>query len=187
MNTVVTSREKLLAACRSIAATHGLTALNMRAVAAAANVAVGSVYNYFPSKGDLILATVEDIWRDIFHSAGNCATYTRFDDCIRSLFVSIQSGAAAYPDFLQTHMTIFDANDLPKARPKMQAAFSHMEKSLVQVLLQDTAVEPSVFDSTFTPQAFVSFVMQHILSLLCQPTPDITILLEIVRRVLYKC
>lgn len=69
MNKVITSREELLAASKSIAAGQGLAALNMRAVAAAANVAVGSVYNYFPSKAELVTATVQDIWRGIFHDA----------------------------------------------------------------------------------------------------------------------
>ena len=61
MNTIVTSREELLAASRKIVKEQGIQALNMRAVAAAANVAVGSVYNYFPSKAELVTATVQDL------------------------------------------------------------------------------------------------------------------------------
>ena len=100
MNKVITSREELLAASKSIAASQGLAALNMRAVAAAANVAVGSVYNYFPSKAELVTATVQDIWRGIFHAAGGYAQAGDFCACVEWLFVSIRAGAAEYPDFL---------------------------------------------------------------------------------------
>lgn len=48
----------------------GLSAINMRTVASACGVAVGSIYKYFPSKTDLIYATVADVWKDIFHMSG---------------------------------------------------------------------------------------------------------------------
>lgn len=185
MNTVITSREKLLEASRSIAAAQGLCALNMRAVAAAANVAVGSVYNYFPAKSDLVCATVEDIWRDIFHSAGSCSHFTSFLDCVRWLFDSIQSGAAAYPDFLQSHMSAFEGSDRQQARQKMQAAFLHIQQNLQQVLCNDSAVRPDAFDETFTAQAFVEFVLQNVVLCLCQPQPDCSTLLAVIRRILY--
>ena len=60
MNTVVTSREAILEECRKIVMEQGISAVNMRSVAAACGVAVGSIYNYFPSKTDLIGAAVED-------------------------------------------------------------------------------------------------------------------------------
>ena len=56
MNTVVTSREAILEECRKIVMEQGISAVNMRSVAAACGVAVGSIYNYFPSKTDLISA-----------------------------------------------------------------------------------------------------------------------------------
>ena len=140
MNKVITSREELLAASKSIAASQGLAALNMRAVAAAANVAVGSVYNYFPSKAELVTATVQDIWRGIFHAAGSCTQSRDFCACVEWLFDSIRTGAAEYPDFLRAHMSGFAAQDRKKARQTMEEAFGHMRASLEQVLERDEKV-----------------------------------------------
>lgn len=50
MNTVVTSRQALLAASRTVARRQGLDGLSIRAVAAEARVSVGSVYNYLDRK-----------------------------------------------------------------------------------------------------------------------------------------
>lgn len=61
MNTVVTSRQALLAASRTVARRQGLGGLSIRAVAAEARVSVGSVYNYFSGKTELLAATVEEI------------------------------------------------------------------------------------------------------------------------------
>ena len=65
MNTVVTSRQALLAASRTVARRQGLGGLSIRAVAAEARVSVGSVDNYFSGKTELLAATVEEIWMQI--------------------------------------------------------------------------------------------------------------------------
>ena len=65
VNTAVTSRQALLAASRAVARRQGLDGLSIRAVAAEAEVSVGSVYNYFSGKAELMAATVEEIWGQI--------------------------------------------------------------------------------------------------------------------------
>ena len=62
MNTSVTSRDAILSVSRQFITQNGFGSVNMRAIAAACGVSVGSVYNYFPSKGDLICAVVESVW-----------------------------------------------------------------------------------------------------------------------------
>ena len=44
MNTQITSAEEILKAAQKILLEHGASALNMRAVAAACGVSVGSIY-----------------------------------------------------------------------------------------------------------------------------------------------
>ena len=51
MNTVVTSREEILRASRELIRRNGWAAVNMRSVAAACGVSVGSIYNYFGPPG----------------------------------------------------------------------------------------------------------------------------------------
>ena len=58
MNLTATSEEAIIEACQRIVKEKGLSAVNMRSVAAECNVAVGSIYNYFPSKSDLLCAAI---------------------------------------------------------------------------------------------------------------------------------
>ncbi len=51
MNTSVTSRDTILSVSRQFITQNGFGSVNMRAIAAACGVSVGSVYNYFPPKG----------------------------------------------------------------------------------------------------------------------------------------
>ena len=93
MNTVVTSRQALLAASRTVARRQGLDGLSIRAVAAEARVSVGSVYNYFSGKTELLAATVEEIWMQILSAPEGEAPRDGFAAYVHWLFHRIQSGA----------------------------------------------------------------------------------------------
>ena len=67
MNPMATSKENILQISRKLIQQNGWAGVNIRSVAAACGVSVGCIYNYFESKTDLLSATVESIWSDIFH------------------------------------------------------------------------------------------------------------------------
>ena len=75
MNTVVTSKEQILKASRELIRREGWSAVNIRSVAAGCGVSVGSIYNYFDSKADLIGAVVESVWCEIFHRPEDAAVF----------------------------------------------------------------------------------------------------------------
>ena len=54
MNKVVTSKEEILQTSRKLIQKKGWSAVSIRSVASACDVSVGSIYNYFDSKTDLI-------------------------------------------------------------------------------------------------------------------------------------
>ena len=54
MNTIITSKEDILKTSRELIREQGWSAVNIRSVAAACGVSVGSIYNYFDSKADLV-------------------------------------------------------------------------------------------------------------------------------------
>ena len=54
MNTIVTSKEEILKTSREMIRQQGWSAISIRSVAAACGVSVGSIYNYFDSKSDLL-------------------------------------------------------------------------------------------------------------------------------------
>ena len=83
-----TSNSEIINASKEIFKEKGLNSLNMREVASRCNVALGSIYNYYPSKSMLLLDTIDSIWKEILHKfnfEGN-----RFDEKVRDLFYLIQ-------------------------------------------------------------------------------------------------
>ena len=60
----LTSREEILDSSAAVAKEHGLDAISIRGVAAARGVATGTIYNYFPSRDELVAATAERLFGD---------------------------------------------------------------------------------------------------------------------------
>ena len=98
MNAAVTSRQDILEACRQLVRTDGWDAVNIRTVAAACGVAVGSIYNYFGSKAELVSATVESVWCDIFHTPEDPDLFQSAESCVRWLYQRIFMARRRIPD-----------------------------------------------------------------------------------------
>ena len=75
MNTIVTSKQEILKTSRKLIQQQGWSAVSIRSVASACGVSVGSIYNYFDSKAELITATVESVWCEIFHRPEDDAVF----------------------------------------------------------------------------------------------------------------
>ena len=56
-------RGTLLDIARRVADTQGIDAVNIRSIAQEAGVASGTVYNYFSSKDEILLALTEVYWQ----------------------------------------------------------------------------------------------------------------------------
>lgn len=185
MNNVVTSKEMILFESRKIVMEKGISAINMRTVANACGVAVGSIYNYFPSKTELISATVEDVWKDIFHMSGDSFEFISFTDCLLWLFESIKKGCKKYPGFFTLHSMSFASEDKAKGRQMMEHYFGHIKQSLLNVLEHDTNVRSDAFNDILTADEFVNLIFTTFTSMLLQKQDHCKTLLEMVSRCIY--
>ena len=61
-------RENILLQARALLLQGGFESLTMRTVASACNVAVGTVYNYFPSKEMLVAGIMLQDWQHALHT-----------------------------------------------------------------------------------------------------------------------
>lgn len=186
MNTKVTSREAILAECRKLVMEQGVSALNIRSVANACGVAVGSIYNYFPSKTELIGSAIEDVWRDIFCLSGKDLAFQSFSDCLLWLFHQIRAGCDKYPGFFTFHSMSFAAGEKEAGRLRMETYFGHIKKSLRDVLEMDPKVRPDAFDKDFSPDILVEFVFTLFTSMILQDQDQCKPLLEMVNRCIYQ-
>lgn len=185
MNTVVTSKEQILEASRELIRREGWSAVNIRSVAAACGVSVGSIYNYFGSKAELVGETVESIWSEIFRQPEDPQVFQDTAACILWMYQRMEYGCKEYPGFFTLHALGFMQEEKQDGRQRMQKTWQHILDGLCRVLRQDARVRPDAFDGQFTAEKFADLLFSLMLSALLRQDYDPSAVLEVVRRTLY--
>lgn len=185
MNTSVTSKEEILRMSREIIQMQGWKSINMRTIAKECDISIGSIYNYFHNKSDLISATVESIWLDIFHFSENTAVFDYFINCVEWVFERMKEGEARYPGFFAFHSTIFMEDDKENGQQRMTASWQHISEGLYQVLLHDPNVNMDTFDAEFTPHKFIEIIFSLIIAAIIRHDYDCSGIIGMIRRTIY--
>lgn len=185
MNTAVTSKEEILKTSRELIRRQGWSAVSIRSVAAGCGVSVGSIYNYFDSKTDLIGATVESVWCEIFHRPEDDAVFQDVQACVAWMYQRMAYGCERYPGFFTLHSLGFLREDKSAGKQRMQQTWQHILAGLRSVLKQDVRIRPDAFTEQFTAEKFADVLFSQMLSALLRQDYDPSAVLEIVRRTLY--
>ena len=145
----------------------------------------GSIYNYFDSKAELVGATVESVWCEIFHLPDNEAVFRDTEACVTWMYERMEYGCRQYPGFFTLHSLGFMREEKSDGKRRMQQTWQHILDGLCLVLKRDTRVRPDAFTDQFTEEKFADVLFSLMLSALLRQDYDPTAVLEIVRRTLY--
>lgn len=159
----------------------GIDALTIRSLAQRADVAAGTVYNYFINKDDILLALTERYWQQ---------TLTEMDTAVSGIdFISHLE--AAY-QFLQERITDSAGRlmeSLGNVEPAGLQRMSEMQRTLQTAVLKwladDPQVRADVWNGVLMQEYFADFVILNITTLLQREAPDMKAFGEIIRRIIY--
>lgn len=170
---------------RKLLQQQGWTAINIRSVAAACGVSVGSIYNYFDSKAALVGTTIESVWHEIFHRLEDGCVFQDTQDCITWLYSQMQYGHKQYPGFFTLHSLGFMQEEKADGKQRMQGAWQHILDELCSVLKRDARIRDGAFTEQFTVESCADVLFSLMLSALIRQAYDPAAVLEVVRRLLY--
>lgn len=185
MNTLVTSKEEILETSRDLIRQRGWPAMNIRSLAGACGISVGSIYNYFESKDELMVAIVEGVWQEIFLPSRFEEGFSDTLACIRWLYERIELGAKAYPGLSTQHPLVFALSDRPDGKKRMIETWKQLLDGLCGVLRKDPHIRPGAFTETFTEEAFADLLFSLMLAAFLRENFDCAPVLELVRRTIY--
>ena len=166
MNLNATSKANILKTSRELIQQNGWAGVNIRSVAAACGVSVGCIYNYFASKTELLSATVESIWSDIFHHPEDEVVFQDTLSCVRWMYQQLEDGCQRYPGFFTHHALGFVQQDTADGKQQMQRAWRHILEALCVVLQNDTKIRADAFTEEFTVEKFAEILFSLMLSAL---------------------
>ncbi|OEJ14466.1 TetR family transcriptional regulator [Brachyspira hampsonii] len=185
MNNIITSKEDILKASRELIKRKGINSINMRSVAEEANIAVGSIYNYFKSKEELTIAVIVSVWLDIFHPLNVCLESDNFLDIVDTIFKSLDKGNKKYPNFLSMHSTMLFGKNKSKGINMMNKVQKHIKDGLYKTLMNDKKVREDAFNNNFTADKFIDTILSFIINSMINANYDGSVIKEIIKRTIY--
>lgn len=186
MNKVVTSKEEIMEVSRRLVLERGIASLSMRSLAEACGVAVGSIYNYFPSKADLLSESIGSVWEEIFKPFYEREAFGSFTECVSVLFETIRDGDKKYPGFFTVHALNFASADRKKGKEAMTRYLAALEGRLADALRQDENIREGVFGEIFSEEVFAGYVFELMLSIFLRKGQSCEALMEMIRQTIYK-
>lgn len=185
MNPPNTSREEIMRVSRKIVSEKGLPALNMRALAKECGIALGTLYNYYSDKDELVVAAIESVWQDILEKSAPDSG-VRFSQYVTQTYAHIIERLKDYPDFLAAHSISVAGSAKGKARGMMERCFGKIRGELHAALREDKNVDRSIFSETFREEDLIEHILDTIPISIINGKPDCATLTEILDRLLYR-
>lgn len=187
MNKVVTTREELLHTAQEIVFQDGMDKLSIRALAKKHDISVGAVYNYFPSKSELVLAIIENFWKQVFHQdICEISSQLPFTEFYEIVYQRLVKHSEAFFSVLLGQLNILKDNDKEKGKQMEQKYMIHIQNGFLYALQQDERIHPSIWNEVFTKEDFVCFLLEMMINDLTHQRMDCRFTKEILERLLYE-
>lgn len=183
-----TPRQTILAGAKKIAREKGLGQVNIRDVAKECGISVGSIYNSFQDKNELILGIVSDFWQGFFMDYTNHTQQSNSFYCnLENLYLQLARYLDEYEADWMTQLSYLGEKNRQDGMLRMKQCFHRVIEDINQWLNQDPTIskwEPE--DSPINSERLAAFILDSILSQLRNGEKNPAFLLALLHRVLDK-
>lgn len=175
----------ILLAAKEIAIKQGVTKIDIRSVAKSSGIASGTVYNYFPSKGDLLVAVIEDFWEGAFsdvdwRSFANHDFYESLEKIYSILYVYLNKFKENWLEelsFLKTHEKLL-------GKQKQNEYFEKISSRIKDMMELDNNLKHYLWTEIVSKEKTTEFIFENMLMMLKKGEKDISFFIVILRKIM---
>ena len=179
------SKEKILVISREIVAEEGLNSLSIRKLAARCDLAVGSIYNYFPSKDDLLIETIESVWEDIFKIEDKNQEFDDFIKYLDHVLDHLITGIKKYPNFFNIHSLSFKSKNKDKAKSYMDFYLEKLKTEMICILNRDEKIKEEAFNDIFSKDDLIKYILTTSICFIVDKNYDKDLFLKVIEKIIY--
>ncbi|WP_180326732.1 TetR/AcrR family transcriptional regulator [Raoultibacter phocaeensis] len=169
-----------------LASEKGLSSLGIREVALSCGVSVGTIYNHFPSKPDLVAEVVARFWQNSLSDAA-CRP-ERGEDFVayvERVFEAMHEALAAFRSDWLPEVRALALRGEAVGHERERQVFAHMEEGLATVLADDPCADARRLGCV-DAQDLCRFVLESMLDALSEGSQNICVLAALLRAALYE-
>ena len=186
MNIAVTNREELVNEASRILFKDKAEKLSIRMIANNLGISVGVLYNYYPSKGRLILAVAENYWKKCFHNDFvNLTEGQRFSDFAEKIFYTLYDRLGLFYSSVKRELASLGKEDREYGLAQREEYLNQMKQAFITVLNNDPDVRKDAFDEEFTRASFVGILFDNFLQMILKDKKDFSTAKVVISRLIY--
>lgn len=174
-------RETLLKCAREIAETQGFDVLNIRVIARLAGISIGTVYNYFSDKDDILLALTEENWKKTLIEMQEVITSDSFYAQLEEMYSFLSNHIYNSAGILM--QSLVNVKDM--ARNRMQSMQDILKEDIIKRITFDPDVSLNLWNEKFTKEQYAHFIIMNMMIHLQMRASDFDFFIEIVKRTIY--
>lgn len=186
MNKSVTSKEELITAAIEIGKKEGVNNVSIRNIAEHQSISIGAIYNYFPTKADLIFAVVSEFWNGVVDELTVIAKKERnFLDFIPQYYDVLYKRLSDFKSGWLTQIEGLEPEEKKYGRQSIERKYLQKLKSLLnEVLIRDISILPETWKD-YKLDNFIEFIFLQIIGMLRSQKYDCQFLCKTICRILY--
>lgn len=176
-------RELILNEAKKILENEGYSQVSIRRVAKECDIAVGTIYNYFPSKKELIIEMMTDFWEEYFYDIEPIlSSQAEFYTKLKKLFLDLAQFIKRFreiwlrrelystPDYIET--------GLIRENIYIQRLIVIIEEMLIKEVYHKENVQ------RFNPNKMASFILMNFITMVQTPYFDYSFFERILKEVI---
>ncbi|QGU96191.1 TetR family transcriptional regulator [Clostridium bovifaecis] len=178
-------KERILSSAKEIALTEGMTKIDIRSVAKNCGIASGTVYNYFPSKGDLLVAVIEDFWEDAFQSIDwRSFAHNDFYTNLEKMYNILNGYLNKFKENWLEELSFLKTHEKHLGRQKQNEYFKIIINRIITMMDMDDIVRNYPWSEEVSKEKMAEFIFDNMLIRLRKGERDINFFIMVMKKLL---
>lgn len=179
------NKDIILSAAKDIAASQGVTKMDIRSVAKQSGIAIGTVYNYFPSKGDLLVAVIEDFWEGAFSNVDwGSLTYNDFYNNLEMIYDLLYVYLHKFKENWLDQLSLLKTQEKLIGKQKQNEYFKKIYSRIIALMDMDNGVKHYPWNDIVSKERIAEFIFENMLIMLRKNEKNMSFLTMILKRIL---
>ncbi|MDD2482230.1 MAG: TetR/AcrR family transcriptional regulator [Lutispora sp.] len=178
-------KDIILAEAKDIAIKQGMAKINIRSVAKNSGIAIGTVYNYFPSKGDLLAAVIEDFWDHAFKNVDwQSFEYSNFYDNLEKLYSILYVYLNKFKENWLEQLAFLNTHERVLGKKKQNEYFKKIRDKIIYLMDMDESLGQHAWTESVSKAKLAEFTFDNMLVMLRKGEKDMHFFIIVLKKIM---
>lgn len=175
-------KEVILSKAKDIAINEGINKINIRTVAKKSGVSIGTVYNYFPSKGDLLVAVIQDFWQGALNDVDWISLIDNdFYENLEKVYSVLYDYLHKFKENWLEQLALLKTQEKLIGRQKEDEYFQKMYGKLILLIDMDNKLQQYPWSEIISKENMAEFIFENMLIMLKKEKEDMKFFIELLK------